>query len=145
MSSIFLYPLAVLAGVAAACQGGANGALTQRAGLGAALIFNTLVVTVGSLLIFFLGGGPRSLVKLAGAPWSHYLGGLCGLIIIASIPLATPRLGIAIVLALMVASQGITAIVIDHFGLFGMPRAPLSLSRVGGALLLVAGVALMRR
>jgi transporter family-2 protein len=145
MTSILLYPLAVLAGVAAAVQGGANGALTERAGLGGALVYNSVVVMVGSLLILFFGGGWRHLGQLAGAPWSYYLGGICGLIIVAAIALAVPRLGAAMVLALMVLGQGAMALAMDHFALFGLPRAPLSVTRVAGAVLLVAGVALLRR
>jgi transporter family-2 protein len=145
MTSMLLYPIAVLAGLAAATQGAANGALTQRAGLGAALIFNSVVVMVGSLVILFFAGGTRQLSGLTGAPWSHYLGGICGLVIVAGTAVAIPRLGAAMVLALLVLGQGASALVIDHFGLFGMQRAPLSLSRVAGAILLVAGMALMRR
>jgi transporter family-2 protein len=39
----------------------------------------------------------------------------------------------------------VTALAIDHLGVFGLPRVPLSLTRVAGAALLVAGVVLMRR
>lgn len=145
MTSMFLYPLAVLAGVAAACQGAANGALTNRAGLGATLVVNSVVVTTGSLLLLFLGGGARQLGAIQGAPWSHYLGGVCGFAIIALMALAIPRLGSAMVLALMVLGQGAMALTVDHLGLFGLQRTPLSVTRVGGALLLVAGVALLRR
>lgn len=145
MTSMLLFPVAVLAGVAAAAQGAANGALTGRAGLGATLVFNSVVVTVGSLLLLFFGGGPRQLWSVPGAHWSHYLGGICGLAIIAATALAIPRLGAAMVLALMVLGQGAMALTIDHLGLFGMNRAPLSVSRIAGALLLVAGVALLRR
>jgi transporter family-2 protein len=145
MTSTFLYPLAVVAGVAAACQGAANGALSTRAGLGSTLVFNSLVVTIGSLLVLFFGGGPRQLWTFPGAYWSHYLGGLFGFTIITLMALAIPRLGSAMVLALMVLGQGAMALVIDHLGLFGLQRAPLSGSRLAGAALLVAGVVLLRR
>jgi len=139
-----LYPLAALAGVAAACQGSANGALSLRAGLGATLLLNTLVVGAGSLALF-LATGPRSLAPLAGAPWGHYLGGLCGLVIIAGMSLVVPRIGNATALALVVLGQGAMGLAIDHFGLLGMRTSPLTASRAGGALLLVAGVVLLRR
>jgi transporter family-2 protein len=145
MSSIWLYPVAVLAGVAAACQGAANGALSSRAGLGVTLVINTAVVMAGSLLLFFAAGGPRQLSAAAGAPWSHYLGGICGFAIIAAMALAVPRIGSALVLALVVLGQGAMALGIDHLGLFGMKQIPLSGTRVAGAALLVAGVALLRR
>lgn len=145
MTAMLLYPVAVLAGVAAACQGAANGALTNRAGLGPTLVLNSLAVMAGSLLLFFLAGGPRQLSAAAGAPWSHYLGGICGFAIIASMAVAVPRIGSALVLALMVLGQGAMALTIDHLGLFGLRQIPLSGTRVAGAVLLVAGVALLRR
>jgi transporter family-2 protein len=144
MTSMLLYPVAVLAGIAAACQGSANGALTGRAGLGATLLLNSLVVTAGSLLLFF-ASGPRSLSALGGAPPGHYIGGLCGLVIIAGMSLVVPRIGNATALALVVLGQGAMGLIIDHLGLLGMRTIPLTTSRVGGALLLVAGVVLLRR
>jgi transporter family-2 protein len=145
MTSMLLYPVAVLAGVAAACQGAANGALASRAGLGATLVLNSVAVMAGSLLLFFATGGPRGLSAAAGAPWSHYLGGICGFAIIASMALAVPRIGSALVLSLMVLGQGAMALAIDHLGLFGLKQVPFSGTRVAGAVLVVAGVALLRR
>jgi transporter family-2 protein len=145
MTSMLLFPVAVLAGVAGACQGAANGSLFERAGLGTALLFNSVVVLLGSLALFFATGGPRQIAALAGAPWSHYIGGLCGLVIVAAMAVAVPRIGTALVLALMVLGQGSMALAIDHFGMFGMRTIPLTVTRVVGGALLVAGVLLMRR
>jgi transporter family-2 protein len=144
MTSILLYPVAVLAGVAAACQGSANGALTGRAGLGATLVLNSLVVMAGALVLFF-ASGPRSFSALGGAPWSHYIGGVCGLIIIAAMAVVVPRIGNATALALLVVGQVAMGLVIDHFGWLGMKTIPISASRIGGALLLVAGMVLLGR
>jgi transporter family-2 protein len=144
MTSIVLYPLAVLAGIAAAYQGSVNGALTDRGGLGGTMLLNSLVVTAGSLLIFF-SSGPRSFSPLAGAPWTHYAGGLCGLVIVAAMSLVVPRIGNATALALVVLGQGGMGLIIDHFGLLGMRTIPLTATRIGGAVLLVAGMVLLRR
>jgi transporter family-2 protein len=37
------------------------------------------------------------------------------------------------------------SVVLDHFGVFGLPRHPAGIARVLGGALLIAGVALMRR
>jgi transporter family-2 protein len=37
------------------------------------------------------------------------------------------------------------ALLMDHFGALGLPREPINLGRVTGALLVVAGVVLVRR
>lgn len=145
MTSLLLYPVAVLAGVAAATQGAANGALAGRTTLGVTLLFNSVVVTLGSLILFLVTGGIRSVAGLGGVPWSHTIGGLCGLVIIASTTLAVPRIGTATALALMVLGQGSMALIIDHLGLFGMRTIPLNATRIAGGVLLVAGVVLLRR
>jgi transporter family-2 protein len=144
MTSFSLYAVAVLAGIAAACQGSANGALTDRGGLAPTLLLNSLVVLAGSLMLF-VSTGPRTLSGLWSAPWTHYIGGICGLVIVAAMSLVVPRIGNATALALIVLGQCGMGLVIDHFGLLGMQTIPLNASRIGGAVLLVAGVVLLRK
>ena len=55
--------------------------------------------------------------------------------------MATPRLGAAITIAMFIAGQLAMSLVIDHFGLFGVPERPLTLARFAGVLCLAAGVA----
>jgi bacterial/archaeal transporter family-2 protein len=55
-----------------------------------------------------------------------------------------PSLGAATLIALVVAGQMLTTITFDHFGLFGLTPHPVSLSRLAGAALLIAGVILIR-
>jgi transporter family-2 protein len=139
-----LFALAGAAGVAAASQGAANAALTSRTGLGAALFFNSVVVLIGTAVMLLFTGGVRSLGALGGAPLPHYLGAFCGLFIITAVTLAFPRLG-SMALALMVLGQGVMALVIEHFGLWGMTRVPVSGPRLLGVALVLAGVLLLKR
>jgi transporter family-2 protein len=37
------------------------------------------------------------------------------------------------------------ALILDHFGALGLPREPINLGRIGGALLVLVGVVLVRR
>jgi transporter family-2 protein len=55
-----------------------------------------------------------------------------------------PKLGASGFLALALAGQMITSIVLDHFGLFGLVERHLTLPRLFGAVLLMAGVALIQ-
>jgi len=55
-----------------------------------------------------------------------------------------PKLGASGFLALALAGQMITSIVLDHFGLFGLVEKHLTLPRLFGAVLLMAGVALIQ-
>ena len=56
-----------------------------------------------------------------------------------------PRLGVAMTFSLIIAGQMLVTLVIDHFGLLGVPETKVSLARVAGILLITAGVVLIRR
>ena len=47
-------------------------------------------------------------------------------------------------LATIIVGQLSAALVVDHFGLFGGPVVRMSLTRVAGVALLLAGITLMR-
>ncbi len=134
---------AVLAGVAATVQASANAGLSERVGLAAALVVNTTIVLAGTLIFFFVRG-PHTNFFPAGAPLSLYLGGFCGFVILLSLAFVFPRIGAAWAIALVVLGQSVAALVIDHYGLLGMPRDPLTLARIGGMALVAAGVGLLR-
>jgi bacterial/archaeal transporter family-2 protein len=55
-----------------------------------------------------------------------------------------PRLGTAPLVALLVAGQMLASLLFDQFGLFGLAQYPANLSRLLGAVFLVAGVVLIR-
>jgi transporter family-2 protein len=145
MTSVLLGFLAVVAGLAAALQSAANAALATRAGLGAALFISSSIVLFGTAVVLMATGGVRALGAAMGAPLHHYIGGLCGFVIISCITFVFARLGAALALALVVLGQSTMALAIDHYGLFGMTPAPLNVWRIAGTALLIAGVVLMRR
>ena len=58
---------------------------------------------------------------------------------------AAPKLGVATLLTLGVASQLMMAVALDHYGAFGMARQSISLSRVAGIALVILGAVLVRR
>ena len=55
-----------------------------------------------------------------------------------------PSLGATTLIALVVAGQMAAAITLDHFGAFGLVQHPISISRLVGAALLIAGVILIK-
>ena len=71
-------------------------------------------------------------------------GGVIGAFVVLAALMAAPRLGAATTVALFIAGQLVMSLVIDHFGLLGVPEHALDLKRVLGVLLLVAGVVLIR-
>lgn len=81
---------------------------------------------------------------LWSAPWWVWAGGLCGAFYVLLAILLARRLGTAALSAAGILGQLGTALVIDHYGWFGMPVSRVSLTRVVGVVLLAMGVVLMR-
>lgn len=135
--------LAVAAGIAATVQASANAGLSQRVGLGAALVVNTAIVLTGAI-VFFVAGGPHADFFPAGTPWTLYIGGACGFVIILCLAFVFPKIGAAWAIALVVIGQSAAALAIDHYGLLGMPRDPITIPRAAGLALVALGFSLVR-
>ena len=75
----------------------------------------------------------------AATQWWNWIGGPLGAAIVLAGATLAPRLGAAAFIALVVGGQILCSMVLDHFGLTGVPQ-PLSVGKVIGAVLVVAGV-----
>lgn len=138
--------LGVLAGVFIASQAPVNAGLARAIGspiAAAAISFAAGgVVLVVAALVTSRGG---ALLRWeAPQPWQYVAGGLLGAVYVTSAIVLTPRLGAAAVMGLAVTGQLLAGLVLDHYGLFGLAQNPVSPARIAGALLLVAGVGLVR-
>ena len=94
--------------------------------------------------LFSTGARVPPVSVLTAVPWWAWLGGvLSATFIIVSIVVARP-LGAALLIGSVVVGQLVAGVLIDHYGWFGMPIQPVSVVRLVGAILLVAGVILIR-
>jgi bacterial/archaeal transporter family-2 protein len=139
--------LAVVAGVSFVLQASVNARL--RTGLGSpnwAALVSYAGGTVAMVLVVLAAQGPwLSADAIRTTPWWSWTGGLLGAVYVVIIILLLPRLGTAAVIALFVVGQMVASLAIDNFGLFGVPKQPADAARIAGAILLVAGVVLIRR
>jgi transporter family-2 protein len=87
---------------------------------------------------------PPAAASFGRAPWWMWTGGLFGATFILMSVIVTPKLGTALMMASTIVGQLGAALVIDHYGWFGAAVMPISLTRVLGAVLLAAGVVLIR-
>lgn len=144
---IALSLVAATAGVSLVIQVALNGKL--REGLASwswAGLISYLGGTLTMLLVVALQRpGWPSLAARASLPWSAWIGGIFGAIYIVLAIVLLPRLGAASLVALVVAGQMLASAVFDHFGLLGLTPHATSPSRIMGAVLIVAGVVLIRR
>jgi bacterial/archaeal transporter family-2 protein len=102
----------------------------------------------GALCMLALAFGLRSplpsLSAWSSVHWFAWTGGLFGAIYIAISILLVRSMGAAAFVALIVTGQMISALLVDHYGLFGMPQSGLDVQRLIGAALLIGGVVLVR-
>ena len=111
-----------------------------------AAFISFLIGTVGLFVYMLATGTPiSSLVNLKEAPPIAWLGGLLGAFFVTSAVILAPRIGVAMTFSLIVAGQMLVTLVLDHFGFLGLPVKEISLARVGGILLITAGVVIIRR
>ncbi len=143
MMKIVFATLAISAGVAAAMQAATNAGLSRLTGLGPALVVNTVIVLITAIGLWAMMGAKWTFFP-AGASWTLYLGGLFGFVLLASLAFVFPKIGAAYAVALMIGGQCVAALLIDHFGLMGMPYEPVTIQRVIGIALVAAGAVVMR-
>jgi transporter family-2 protein len=146
MIFIFMIILALLIGATLAIQIGVNARLRVELGdpTQAALV-SFATGTLALCAYTFLMRLPWSLEGASKAPWWVWVGGILGAFNITATIILAPRLGAATLLGLVVTGQMIVSIILDHYGLLGFRAHALSPGRVCGALLLVAGVVLIRK
>jgi bacterial/archaeal transporter family-2 protein len=143
---LFLYGLTILAGIANAIQPGQNATLSKSLGLPVTAGLITLLVSTAALLFGGLALGRLAIPtgpQLAAVPWWAWLGGLFSVLLILAQLYASPAIGAASFLGIIVTVGVAASIVLDHFGWVGFAVHPASLWRILGAVLMVAGVALV--
>jgi transporter family-2 protein len=138
--------LAVVAGFCLPTQAGINAQLnlwSRSAILTATISFavGTIGLAVYTLILRTPWPTGANIVRY---PWWIWSGGLLGAFLVASTVVLAPRLGAASMIALIVAGQMLSSIVLDHFGWIGYSTHPINGFRILGVVLLVAGVVLIR-
>jgi transporter family-2 protein len=138
--------LVLIAGAMTAAQPPTNAILARTSGSVIFAAFLSFAVGTIVLLLVLLAGQPKlALAPLRQVPWYAWAGGFYGAFFVAVGAYAAPRLGIASLITIAVAGQMAAALALDHYGAFGLDRAPITPGRIAGALLVVAGVVLVRR
>jgi len=136
----------VLGGAATALQAPTNAKMMGAVGSPVNAAFVSFAVGTAALGILALVLQVRpDLAASRALPWYAWVGGLYGAIFVVAAAWGVPRLGVATTIILMVAGQLLLSVVLDHFGAMGMPKQPISLGRVAGVGLVIAGVLMVRK
>ena len=143
---LFSLVAVVLAGGATALQAPTNARLMTAVGSPVNAAFVSFAIGTVALGVLALAMQARPDMTAAKAlPWYAWVGGLYGAVFVVAATWGVPRLVVALTITLMVAGQLIVSLMLDATGAFGVPKQPLSLSKIAGVALVFAGVVLARR
>jgi bacterial/archaeal transporter family-2 protein len=142
--------LAVIVGIVAGglvgLQAPINSRLGRTVGTAQAATFSFLVGTAVLVVIASVWrGGLGSLGHIGRVPWWALIGGLLGAVYVTVALVAVRTLGASGLTAVVITGQLAISVAIDRFGLVGVARQHIGISRIIGLLLLVAGVVLVVR
>lgn len=148
MNPLMFVPMLLVLGAGGmiALQAPTNAMLSRAGGSPVLAALISFAVGTLTLLAVWLASGnrPRA-AAFAGLPPYAWLGGLYGAIYVAVAAYAAPKIGLATLITIGIAGQIAMALLLDHVGAFGLQRDPISLGRLAGAVLVIAGVVLVRR
>jgi len=143
--NVAYYLLAVCAGLGITLQTTLNGQLAKGVGgdsVAAALFSFTAGAVCLGVFSLMRGGIVASLAAIPAQPWWSLLGGLLGAGALLSYVVLAPKIGLSALLGLAIAGQIFSSLVIDHFGLMGASERPVSLVKLAGSMVMLAGLAI---
>lgn len=138
---------AVLAGAVLPLQAGLNVQLGKSVHQPIFAAFASFLVGTIALFIYLLflkfDFSTISNVKSV-SPWV-WAAGILGAFYVAAVIVLAPKLGTALTFSLVVAGQMAVSLVLDHFGLLGLPVKTINWQRMLGVAFLITGVLLIRK
>lgn len=146
-SRLLFMAIALILGAILPIQAAINARLAKT--MSSAEISAFISFAVGTIALFFYLLLTRQMnwqgAPIRQSPWWIWIGGLLGTFFVAGIVAVVPRLGSVLAFTLVLAGQMFIAIIIDQFGWLGMSVREISLGRIAGVILLIAGVIMIRK
>lgn len=106
------------------------------------LLFLLAVAVTG--VIMMVNALP-SRALLAATPPHYFLGGLFVAFYVLAVTWIAPKIGVGNAIFFVLLGQLAAAAVIDHYGIFGSPKSPISIPRLLGLCLMAIGVFLAKK
>ncbi|MEN3158672.1 DMT family transporter [Alkalimonas sp. NCh-2] len=141
-SLVALAALAVIAGALVPLQAGSNAELGRALGhpIWATLISLLISMLVVIPILFAIQTPFPALGAIKHLPVWAWLGGVAGAIYISSALILVPRVGATSFIVCVIAGQLISSLLVDYHGWLNLPVREISIGRVLGVILVLAGV-----
>jgi bacterial/archaeal transporter family-2 protein len=128
-----------------ALQPAINAALGRATGNLAAALVSFAIGTLLLAAIVTLSGEADGLGSTFDVPWYYLLGGVLGAAYVFTSLVTVSSIGAGGVAAATITGQLTASIVLDRLGVLGLEETPITLGRVLGVVLLLAGTYLIVR
>jgi len=138
--------LTAIVGGLLASQGPINSQLGKTIGNQQAAFFSFLTGTIILAVIAGLvKGGYGQIAEARTLPWQYLIGGVLGACYVSTVIVTVRTLGAGGIVAATIAGQLTMGVIIDQFGLLGLDKDPISVSKAIGVVLLAVGTLLVVR
>lgn len=111
----------------------------------AAFISFAIGTVVLAIIAAFAKGGFGTMGEARTLSWYYLTGGVLGAAYVTTVLVTVRELGAGPVVAATIAGQLSASVVLDQFGLLGLPKDPITVGKVVGVVLLAVGVYLVVR
>ena len=141
VSRLPLIIIAALLGVVFAWQTPINAEAARRLGspvLAGVLSISLSLVLVVTFALMTVRAKP-DWSEIASAPWWTWIGGIAGAVFVVAAAVIVPKTGSVLFLLAVVLGQMLGAIVADTYGMWGLAVQPISLTKLVGVSLVLAG------
>jgi len=136
--------LALFLGVILSVHLGMNaqvGAIVRNPRMGNAIFW--VVGAITAIVIGLTAWDPTVFQSFREVPVWLLTAGAMGAALVFGIAWVIPQIGAGTFFVLLLAGQVLTGMVLSHFGLLGSPLEPITMMKVFGVLLLVAGASVV--
>ena len=140
--------LAIVAGSLLPLQAAINAILKVKLGSPWYATFVSVLVStlaVAALCLVIRAPLPNFGLIAAENPWWIWSGGLLGVVFVACALSLAPVLGATTLLGSVIGGQLLCSLLLDQFGLFGIPLHPMNTGRFIGLIFLAIGVFLIQK
>ena len=134
------YFLSLLTGILISVMVAVNGGLTEAYDVYPATV---IIHIAGLLLISAVVIAKKDRVVNRNIPVFLYLGGAIGVLTTVFNNMAFGQISVSAILALGLLGQSIAGLIIDQFGLFGMPKHSFTKGKLVGFVIIIGGIAYM--
>jgi len=142
---LFIVVLSLLAGAASSTQGVFNGYWKEELDLKSILLVNSLVVFALVAIFYMITSNNGIKIPMEKLDFSILVGGVCGFLIIIAFAISFPVIGALATSLLFIIAFLATSMLYDHFAVLNLVQRPISLEKIIGFILVIAGTFLSLR